>query len=279
VNEEHVKAHWEDWAKRYGADLRATTRTPSAKRLEVDAMLRSLRAMSYSTESRAQLLEVGCGNGHNCIALAEAFPGFVVTGIDYVERMIEMAMANGNESTGSDRLSFYRGDVAALDDIRGLAPHYDVVLSNRCLINLDSTGRQLRALSSIASRIADGGSLLLIENSQQSFARQNRCREAMGLAARKPAEFNHFLDEDKVIPHLQSLFAEVSIDDFGSLHDLVLYVLVPASNGGQVDYDHPLVEAATRLSLSRPEELADAFASVGQNRLYVCRRPRVRARR
>ena len=242
-------------------------------------MVRSLRDMAYSTESSAKLLEVGCGNGHNCIALAEAFPGFDITGIDYVERMVEMATINGSESTGSDRLSFYRGDVAALGEIRGLSPYYDIVLSNRCLINLGSTQRQIQTLSSMASRIVDGGSLLLIENSQQSFARQNRCREAIGLVARKPADFNHFLDEDEVIPPLRSLFEEVSIDDFGSLHDLVLYVLVPASNGGQVDYDHPLVEVATRMSLARPEELTNAFASIGQNRLYVCRRPRNRATR
>lgn len=274
MNEAQVRAHWEDWAERYGADLRATTRTPSAKRLEIDALVRCLRAMSYATDSTARLLEVGCGNGHNCIALAEAFPGFAITGIDYVERMIEMAEANGRESAGSDRLSFYTGDVIDLAAVSGLAPLFDVVLSNRCLINLGSTERQKFALSSLASRIAEPGCLLLIENSQQSFARQNRCRETLGLEARKSADFNHFLDEDEVIPHLESLFEEVSIDDFGSLHDLVLYVLVPASNGGSVDYDHPLVEAATRLSLARPDALAGAFGAVGQNRLFVCRRPR-----
>ncbi|MBW2292710.1 MAG: HAD-IA family hydrolase [Deltaproteobacteria bacterium] len=253
MNEAQVKAHWEDWAARYGAGLRATTRTPSAKRLEIDALVRSLRAMSYSTESRARLLEVGCGNGHNCIALAEAFPGFAITGIDYVERMVEMAEANGRQSAGSDRLSFCKGDVSDLDAVIGLAPLFDVVLSNRCLINLSSTHQQKLALSSLASRLPETGCLLLIENSQQCFERQNRCRETLGLEARKAADFNHFLDEAEVIPHLESLFEEVSIEDFGSLHDLVLYVLVPASNGGVVDYEHPLVEAATRLSLARPE--------------------------
>ncbi len=274
MNEAQVKAHWEDWAERYGAGLRATTRTPTAKRLEIDALVHSLRGMSYSTESRAQLLEVGCGNGHNCIALAEAFPGFAVTGLDYVERMVEMAEANGRESSAADRLSFCTGDVMDLGAVSGLAPVFDIVLSNRCLINLGSTRQQKLALSSLAPRIGDAGCLLLIENSQQSFARQNRCREQMDLEARKAADFNHFLDEDEVMPHLNFLFEEVAIEDFGSLHDLLLYVLVPASNGGQVDYDHPLVKAATRLSLARPEELAGAFGAVGQNRLYVCRRPR-----
>lgn len=279
MNEAQVKAHWEDWAERYGAGLRATTRAPSAKRLEIDALVRSLRAMSYSTSSRARLLEVGCGNGHNCIALAEAFPGFAITGIDYIARMVEMAETNGRESAGTDRLSFYRGDVMDLDTVSGLAPVFDIVLSNRCLINLGSTERQKRALTSLAKRSAEAGSLLLIENSQQSFARQNRCRETMGLEARKASDFNHFLDENEVIPHLRSLFEEVAIEDFSSLHDLVLYVLIPASNGGVVDYDHPMVEAATRLSLSRPETLDGAFGALGQNRLFVCRRPRRRAAR
>ena len=58
----------------------------------------------------------------------------------------------------------------------------------------------------------------------------------------------------------------MAVDEFAALHDLVLYVLVPASNGGTVDYGHPVVEAATRLLLACPG--AGGVTSAGQNRLF-----------
>jgi hypothetical protein len=64
----------------------------------------------------------------------------------------------------------------------------------------------------------------------------------------------------------------VETEDFGSLHDLILYTLVPAINGGEVDYSHPLVEAATVLSLKTAQDNPGAFGTFGQNRLYVCQK-------
>ena len=52
----------------------------------------------------------------------------------------------------------------------------------------------------------DDGLLLMIENSQQAFARQNACRESLGLPSRSPSEFNHFLDEARILPELERLF-------------------------------------------------------------------------
>jgi hypothetical protein len=52
----------------------------------------------------------------------------------------------------------------------------------------------------------------------------------------------------------------------------MLYVLVPATNGGEVDYDHPLVEAATKLSVAASSTRSGPFGSAGQNRLYLCKK-------
>src|SRR2546427_5601191 len=100
-------------------------------------------------------------------------------------------------------------------------------------------------------KLRPGGRLLLVENVEQAFERQTSCRRAAGLPARRPAAFNLFLDEDLLLRWVEEQGLElVGHDDFGSLHDLVLYVLVPLANGGEVDYEHPLVAAATDLSLA-----------------------------
>ena len=159
-----------------------------------------------------------------------------------------------------------------LDRIEGLRPAYDAVFTDRCLINLNTAELQTRAISAIAARVRPGGLLFMIENSIQTYANQNRCREKIGLAARTPDPYNLFFDETRILPHLAAIGLEIlEIEDFISLHDLILYVLVPAINGGHVDYEHPLVEAATKLTIAVSAEQPSAFGRFGQNRLYCCR--------
>ena len=114
----------------------------------------------------------------------------------------------------------------------------------------------------------------MIENSFATYQEQNHCRELLGLKPRTPAAFNLFFDESRIRPHIAAIGLNlVDVEDFISLHDLVLYALVPAINGGEVDYEHPLVHAATVLSKEMSGTKPGAFGTFGQNRLYVCRKP------
>jgi len=266
------RAHWEDWARRFGPALRATTKAGTAKRLEIDALARAIERHWGSGRPPRSLLEAGCGNGYNAVALACAFPELQVAGIDYAATMVEMARRNAAEAELAHRIRIEPGDVLDLAAVEGLAPTYDVVVSDRCLINLDTLEHQKQAITALAERVAPGGLLLLIENSTRTHAAQNALRQRIGLPPRAPAEFNLFLDEDAIRPHLERHLDLLEVEDFISLHDLVLYVLVPATNGGRVDYDHPLVEAATALSLALAPEERDQIGAFGQNRLFVARR-------
>ena len=60
-----------------------------------------------------------------------------------------------------------------------------------------------------------------------------------------------------------------SNENFTTLHDLALYILVPMINGGKIDYKHPIVEAATKLSIAISENSDETFGNYGQNRLYL----------
>ena len=181
----------------------------------------------------------------------------------------EAAVANGFQ----DRSRFRIGNALELSAVPGLLAQYDVVFTDRCLINIESVELQMRAITDLAARVREGGHLIMIENSTATYDRQNHCRTLLDLPARTPAEFNLFFDETRILPHLKTLGFEVEIEDFISLHDLMLYVLVPAINGGTVDYDHPLVHAATLLNIAVSAEISSAFGAFGQGRMFVCRKP------
>lgn len=86
-----IKAHWQDWAKTYGTSLRATTKTSTAKAMECDALVRAFRRVLGETPTSGRILEVGCGNGENCLFLAQNFPNLLFTGNDFIPDMIEAA--------------------------------------------------------------------------------------------------------------------------------------------------------------------------------------------
>jgi SAM-dependent methyltransferase len=268
---DNIKRHWAEWAKA-GVDLRATTKTGTIKRLEIAALVRAIRKNGMEGRQRT-VLEAGCGNGQNCVALAAEFANFKFVGFDYVEAMVQSARLLAESNRVADRLSFVVGDMLDLAKCN-LADSYDVVFTDRAIINLNTEERQMRVISALASRVASGGLLLLLENFVETYERQNDCRELLGLQRRTPAEFNRFL----VGEHVKSLVCElgfdlVAIDDFGSLHDLLLYVLLPAVNEGQINYEHPLVAAATELCLELGSMEAEPFGRFGQNRLLVFQSP------
>jgi SAM-dependent methyltransferase len=274
MSDVEIRKHWQNWAQEYGTDLRATTKRPSAKELEIDALARHLRSIG-AADKRLDVLEVGCGNCHNLVALAELFPKAVLTGVDYVPEMIAAAtehLKSLPQSTTS-RIQLHIGDVLDLSATDGLLSQYDVVFTDRCLINLNSVQKQIAAIDQLRNRLRPTSSLILIENSLQTYEAQNDCREILGLHRRVPERFNLFLDETVVLPHLRQLFRDVEVEDFITFHDLVLYVLTPLLCNGKVDHSHPLVEAAKRLNIAVSQFDPSAFGAFGQNRLYHCRWP------
>lgn len=269
---QEIRKHWSSWAQSYGTSVRATTRGRTAKILEIEALARHLEPIVGS--SGGSVLEVGCGNGVNCVSLAQRFPLARFDGIDLIPEMVEAARENTRSAGVTERTRFLVGNILELDQMEELDSAYDLVFTDRCLINLNTAELQGRAIGLLAGKLSVGGSLFMIENSLETFGRQNDARFALGLEPREPSSFNRFFAEDEMQAHLAAAGLQLDeIEDFSSLHDLVLYALVPATNGGEVDYDHLLVEAATRLSAELPAARGANFGAFGQNRLYICSKP------
>jgi SAM-dependent methyltransferase len=281
--------HWERWAAEYGVELRATTKCTSIKRLEVEALLRQI---SRHREAPAPLvLEIGCGNGANGFALASRDPGLLYVGLDFSPQMILNAADVARRRAGAglnDRLAFGVADARKLVppialETRG--PHYagaaaaarlpaqgaDVVFTDRMLINLASAEEQLQVMRGVAELVRPGGLFLMIENSVQTHRALNDVRVALGLPARPAADYNVFIDEKRVIEPFKQIMQLVEVDDFGSIHDLLLYAVGPALSGGEVQYDSPLMTRTTDAILALAEKGLGA-GGFGQNRLWVWRR-------
>lgn len=266
---EKIKKHWDGLSEVYAKDLKSTTKTPTIKKLEIAAVVQSIKKLKKTNEI-SNLLEVGCGNGYNLIGLTKEFPDMNFTGIDYSEGMIINADKLKLDYQ-LDKIEYYTGNILKLDECKNLKNEYDMVFTNRCLINLNTLELQLEALSNLKQKVKKNGYILLIENSTYSHGNQNSAREALGLQARIPDSYNLFLNEEKFMNYAQG---ELNLElvetvDFASLHDIMLYVLIPKINGGKVDYAHPLMEAVTELMLNIDQSKIGNFGDFGQNRLFL----------
>lgn len=255
-----VKRHWERQAQQHGSALKATTHTPTIKRLEIAALARAIRTAGIDETTSAEILEVGCGNGHNLLALTDLFPATQFTGTDYVSEMIEATPRDSG-------VRFVVGDVHTLDQHSDLRDVYDVVFTDRLLINLATLTDQLHALDQLAAKVRPGGHLIVLENTVQAREQQNDLREAAGLPRRPPPDYNLYVDEVRFLAQARETLRLVLVDEFAALHDLMLYVLAPMANGNVIDFDDPMVRAATELLLACPD--AGGVRGAGQNRLFL----------
>jgi len=266
---EEIRAHWERLGKQFGTDLRATTRTPTIKELEVDALSRAIATIRAARGRALSILEAGCGNGYNSIHLAMTFTDCQFTAFDYIDDMVAAACALRDQFCIEDRLTIFSDNVLKLNNVSG---SFDIIITVRCLINLNTDTLQMSALSSLAQRVVPGGYMIMIENNLTTYDKQNRARASVGLAKRTPAKFNHFLDETVILPYLGQLGFDVETEDFASLHDIMLYVLLPMILDDKIEYDHPLMNAVTKLSINLNTYAPNSFGDFGQNRMYLCRR-------
>lgn len=264
-----IKKQWEKWAREFETDLRATTKTPTIKKLEINALYKAIQKTHFFGMKNIEVLEVGCGNGYNCFALSELLPDFNFTGVDYVPNMVENAKNLQSSKPEYSRITFQVGDILSLENNKDIKDKFHIVFTDRCIINLNTIDLQLKAFDQLSKKVKQDGYLIILENIIQNYKRQNDCREVVGLPRRIPARYNLFIDEDIFLAHAKKSKKIVSIDDFGSLHDIILYVLIPMINDGEIDYNHPLVKAATEVSVSISGKYDNPFGNFGQNRLFL----------
>ena len=269
---DEIKKHWDANAKDNMTALFSTTKTGTIKQLEINAFAGVISSLVRDGSPKC-LLEVGCGNGYNLFGLEGLFPTVEFEGIDYSEVMIASANDIKNQSTGS-KIVFKVADFLNFNSKILRKPQYDFVITDRMLINLNSWELQQKALKKLVSLLKPSGHLIVIENFTNSYANQNHLRSILGLPPRVPDAYNKFIDEDDFEKTIKNeLGAEIILSkNFASLHDILLYVLLPHSNSGSLCYDHPVMESVTQLLLDLPDELSESFGQFGQNNLYVLKR-------
>lgn len=245
----------EFWNQRAQMGFTAGTNDFMLKKLELDLIL------SRASE-RSTVLDVGCGNGDTMVELAKR-KHCTGVGLDFAENMVDEATKASTAAGYGDKLRFIRATLPELPTDLG---EFDLVVSERCLINLNSEADQHDAFKKIMRCVRPGGIFLMIECSVEGQDRINDIRAPLGLELMEAPWHNNFFKEATVRSWATSEFALEEEYPFASTYyylSRIVYARLAADKGEELKYDSDI----NTLSLKLP-----VLGNFGAARLWQWRR-------
>lgn len=249
--EKDIKRYWDTRASENSNSPQATTNDVYLRKLEVSSIVDTLKDLALAEDST--VLDVGCGDGYTTLHVAERLGHLRFLGVDYSENMIRTASLRLAAHPGtSERVAFKVGDATNLKEVCGNQT-YDVVTSDRCLINLTSLESQTQAIAQIAEHINPDGYYVAVENFVEGHENMNTMRRAMGLPDIPVRWHNLFFKENDFLAAAEPFFDLVAFKDFSSSYYFatrVIYSAMCQLRGEQPDYEHDIHRLAVDLPWS-----------------------------
>ncbi|PKM82383.1 MAG: hypothetical protein CVU89_05105 [Firmicutes bacterium HGW-Firmicutes-14] len=238
-----IKEFWDSKALDYGTKPEATTNDVFMRHIEIDYICSYLSSFGEPLK----ILDIGCGNGYSTLECKKRVKWHTFTGADYSEEMIRAAREQQKEYKILNGIEFKVMDVLKLSDYK---EKYDIIITDRCLINLSNLNNRKKALCEIAACLNNGGQYLMIENFIEGHVEMNRLRAYLDLPEIPVRWHNSFFSLNEFRDSIKHIFKMESCENISSLYYLVtrvVYSKLCQMEGREPDYDHPIYEVASKL--------------------------------
>lgn len=210
MENDKVLEFWDEQAIVFQENSLATQPDTISFELEKEEMLKYLK-------DGQTVLNVGCGNGLNDIEYCK-FNRIKLKSIDYSEEMINIAnkiLGQKKDDLKGD-LNFEQGNILNME----YKNEFDVVMTDRCLINLDSESKQIFAINNIFNALNESGIYLMMECTKLGLVKINEVRKSFRLEEIKERWHNNYLSEE-VIEYAKKRFGMMEINNFCSTYFLI----------------------------------------------------------
>jgi ubiquinone/menaquinone biosynthesis C-methylase UbiE len=253
LDKKEILDYWDGKAKELKELPQATMRDFQLRLLEIDLILSQLK-------DNEEVLDVGCGNGFATTIFSEKVRNIV--GIDFSSEMIDQANTKLTQEQGNKKnISFQQMDVLNLSYTEGT---FDVVISERCLINLRTWEEQKKAIQEIKRVLKKGGRFLMIEGTSEGLDGLNEMRESYNLHRIEKHWHNLLFDDDQLMSFLTENFKIMDIMSFGAYYFIsrVVHPLVVLPD--EPKFEARINEVARKIARNIP-----GFDKLSINKLYV----------
>lgn len=246
MQHKEIKEYWNTRANEFKTSPEATTNDYYMRQIEINSLKNKIE--KYQKDIK-KIADIGCGNGYSTIELAKTFPDIEFFGFDYSTEMINNAKENLNNAC----ISNIKFDV--LDIVDGnIEGKYDLIYTDRCLINLSSWSDQQLALKKITSALSENGVYLMIENFLNGQNNLNDLRKKFGLTTIDVRDHNLFFNLEQTKMYIKDLGCTfASYENISSLYYLVsrvIYSKICSLENKQPDYYDIHHELASKLPVN-----------------------------
>lgn len=244
IAEKDIKSYWEMKA----LDSKTTTTNDIYLReLELSTLVNTFKEINETIPIK-EVLDLGCGDGKTIIKLAQEFPNMKFTGFDYSKNMIQKAkeLAQSNNKSNTKFIC---------DNILNLYKYnktYDIIITDRCLINLKSFELQRKMIHLISTRVNREGYYIAIENFIETHNNLNKLRKIYNLDKIPIRWHNLYFKESEFFEMCKNIFKRIQFIDFASSYYFttrVIYSYLCSLNLEEPNYEHEI----NKLSILLPQ--------------------------
>jgi ubiquinone/menaquinone biosynthesis C-methylase UbiE len=243
------------WNKRAKFGQNAGTNDFMLKRLEERILLKTITKGS-------RVLDIGCGNASTLIRLAKENKCTGV-GVDYADSLLKLAQKNIKNKNLEKKIQIKKISVLDIDKI---TEKFDIIYTQRCLINLQSKKQQQIALSKISKILKRNGTYFMLEAFEDGNTELNKFRSKLNLPLMDCPWHNKFFKIKETSKWLSKSFKILEINSFASAYyflSRVIYAALAKKNHEPMRYDSEI----NKLSLEIPN-----FGEFGATKLIICKK-------
>ncbi len=235
-----IYTHYENEAKSKSSSSKSTMQDQFIRQLEIEKISQLLKEIRNNNSEK--IIEIGCGNGHTIQKLSKIIKAEFV-GVDVNKKMIDIAQSKKNKNN-----TFKVDDIVNTKIPKN---SFDIVFTERCLINLANWKTQKKALKNIFSILRPKGRFIMLEAFDDGLIDLNKARKSLNLEKINPAWHNYYFNKKQLEGYVKPMFLDyfsksqkIKFDNFLSSYYFGSRILYPSliQNKTKLTYNNKFVE-------------------------------------
>jgi SAM-dependent methyltransferase len=189
MNKKEIQKFWSERANNPLFNDKSVTNNDFYRRdIEIHYIVEMIKEYGYILTKSPKVLDVGCGTGYGTRIFADYVSE--IKGTDFSQDMIDKA-----KPKETDNCKFEWSDITADKTEK---ESYDIIITQRCLINVPGFKLQKKAINNIFNKLKPGGIYIMLEACSNGRENLNEAREIAGLEKMPVVPFNTDFDENKL---------------------------------------------------------------------------------
>lgn len=199
ANDEYILGHYANVAKQYGLSPQSTIEDQVIRDAETDFFKKAISKILEKTphlHRPLRILDAGCGNGITIERLSKVFPRTEFVGLEFTPELHELCLQRHSKLENKKNITFIKGDLREPHSFQGHP--FDIIYSQRAVINILGKQKQVQALRNIASHLTEDGHYLLSESFYETWSSLNHARAEFQMGEVPISKHNLFLTESRL---------------------------------------------------------------------------------